>query len=120
MVQSTVHMYAVCWLALPRYRVGSKILNTKQAQRIFKGKKLGDKIPREFDIPKAILDLIYTQALLWFAASTNGVVSPCVQSVPLPSCRLGFFFSPVIPFITTVNLFLLFYVRRVSHTQLSW
>lgn len=46
------------------------ILNSKHAKRVFKGKKLGDKIPREFDIPKGILDLIYTQALLWFGTST--------------------------------------------------
>ena len=70
-------------------RIGSIVLNSKRVRRIFKGKKLGDKIPREFDIPKGILDLIYTQALLWCGTSTSEV-GHCFQSplVPLLQARV--------------------------------
>ncbi len=45
-----------------------------------------------FDIPRSILDLIYTQTLLW----------------------LGFLFSPWIPLIILPTTFLLFYVKKYS------
>jgi ABC-type transport system involved in Fe-S cluster assembly fused permease/ATPase subunit len=49
-----------------------------------------------FNIAKSILDLIYTQALLW----------------------LGFFYSPFLPFVILVTSFMLFYVKKVrSHTH---
>jgi hypothetical protein len=74
----------------------SLFLNWERVKKYFtiRGVNLGDKVPREFDLPKSILDLIYTQALLW----------------------LGMIFSPVIPFIVVVNLFFLFYVKRYSLT----
>jgi hypothetical protein len=45
-----------------------------------------------FNIAKSILDLIYTQALLW----------------------LGFFYSPFLPFVILVTSFMLFYVKKYS------
>ncbi|CAG0880488.1 unnamed protein product [Cyprideis torosa] len=48
-----------------------------------------------FNLPKELLDLIYVQSLSWFGA----------------------FFSPVVPLLTLVKLFLLFYVKKfyLSH-----
>jgi hypothetical protein len=46
----------------------------------------------DFNIAKSILDLIYTQALLW----------------------LGFFYSPFLPFVILVTSFMLFYVKKYS------
>ena len=45
-----------------------------------------------FNIPKSILDLIYTQSLLW----------------------LGFLFSPLLPTIVLLTSFCLFYVKKYS------
>ncbi|KAK2185332.1 hypothetical protein NP493_240g06006 [Ridgeia piscesae] len=54
---------------------------------------LSDRIGlQEFDIPKNILDLIYTEVLVWF----------------------GTFFSPMIPVMTVLKLFLVFYLKMTS------
>lgn len=45
-----------------------------------------------FNIPRSILDLIYTQTLMW----------------------LGFLFSPLLPFIILLTSFCLFYVKKYS------
>lgn len=63
----------------------------------FKWKNLGQKFSRfvtkgNFNIPKSILDLIYTQSLLW----------------------LGFLFAPLLPFIVLLTSILLFYVKKYS------
>ena len=49
------------------HRILSLFLNWERVKKFFtiRGVQLGDKIPREFDLPKSILDLIYTQTLLW-------------------------------------------------------
>ncbi|KAI0241788.1 Transmembrane channel-like protein 7 [Lamellibrachia satsuma] len=47
---------------------------------------------QEFDIPKNILDLIYSQVLVWF----------------------GTFFSPMIPLMTVLKLVFVFYLKMVS------
>ncbi|KAM5151834.1 transmembrane channel-like protein 5 [Mantella aurantiaca] len=52
-------------------------------------KKLG--MP-EFDIARNVLDLIYAQTLAW----------------------IGIFFSPLLPLIQMIKLFIIFYVKRVS------
>ncbi|XP_063790469.1 transmembrane channel-like protein 5 [Pseudophryne corroboree] len=55
-------------------------------------KKLG--MP-EFDIARNVLDLIYAQTLAW----------------------IGIFFSPLIPLIQMIKLFIIFYVKKVSLTM---
>ncbi|KAK2185330.1 hypothetical protein NP493_240g05018 [Ridgeia piscesae] len=47
---------------------------------------------QEFDIPKNILDLIYTEVLVWF----------------------GTFFAPMIPLMTVLKLVLVFYFKKLS------
>ncbi|XP_013380167.1 transmembrane channel-like protein 7 isoform X2 [Lingula anatina] len=47
---------------------------------------------QEFDIPKNVLDVVYTQTLCW----------------------LGAFFSPLIPAITVLKCFILFYLKKWS------
>lgn len=57
-------------------------------------KGIGEKIGKgNFNIPKSILDLIYTQALLW----------------------LGFIFTPLTPALIMITTFLFFYIKKVSH-----
>ena len=60
-------------------------------------KKIGERLSKfikkgNFNIPKSILDLIYTQSLLW----------------------LGFLFSPLLPAIVLFTSFILFYAKKYS------
>lgn len=49
----------------------------------------------EFDLPKSVLDLVYSQTLCW----------------------MGLFFSPLIPAMTVVKCFLLFYIKKLTVLQ---
>lgn len=48
--------------------------------------------PQQFDITKNVLDLVYSEVLLW----------------------LGTFFAPMIPVICVIKLFIIFYVKQLS------
>ncbi|CAI9726297.1 transmembrane channel 7 isoform X1 [Octopus vulgaris] len=50
--------------------------------------------PQEFELPQNVLDIVYLQSLCW----------------------LGTFFSPLSPAIITVQLFIIFYVKRFTLT----
>ncbi|XP_061181691.1 transmembrane channel-like protein 7 isoform X2 [Saccostrea echinata] len=69
------------------YELPRKILTTKCEASICK--KVG---PAEFDIPKNVLDIVYTQTLCW----------------------LGFFYAPLVPALATISLFTLFYLKYLS------
>ncbi|XP_062581702.1 transmembrane channel-like protein 7 isoform X2 [Saccostrea cucullata] len=69
------------------YELPRKILTTKCDASICK--KVG---PAEFDIPKNVLDIVYTQTLCW----------------------LGFFYAPLVPALATISLFTLFYLKYLS------
>lgn len=65
----------------------------KMNQEELMGKYLGKIVKRgHFNIPKSILDLIYTQTLMW----------------------LGFLFSPLLPLIVMITSFVLFYSKKIS------
>ena len=76
-------------------------------------KGLGEKIGKgNFNIPKSILDLIYTQALLWWASHASHMITLlCVCNI---TCRLGFVFTPLTPAIILITTFILFYVKKVG------
>ena len=63
-----------------------------------------------FEIPLSILDICYTQALMWWVKIIMMVV------IIVTMLRLGFFFCPYLPLITIATLVLHFYVRRVRNT----
>lgn len=66
---------------------------TRNVVSRLKWKGIGEKIGKgQFNIPKSILDLIYTQSLLW----------------------LGFIFSPMLPVVILITSFMLFYVKKYS------
>nr|XP_011419672.2 transmembrane channel-like protein 7 isoform X1 [Crassostrea gigas] len=69
------------------YELPRKILTTKCDAAICK--KIG---LAEFDIPKNVLDIVYTQTLCW----------------------LGFFYAPLIPALATISMFVLFYLKYLS------
>nr|XP_022314925.1 transmembrane channel-like protein 7 isoform X3 [Crassostrea virginica] len=69
------------------YELPRKILTTKCDAAVCK--KVG---PAEFDIPKNVLDIVYTQTLCW----------------------LGFFYAPLIPALATISFFVLFYLKYLS------
>lgn len=52
-------------------------------------KKIGD---QEFELPKHVLDIVYSQALCW----------------------LGMYFAPLLPGLTTIELFFMFYVKKFA------
>ncbi|XP_056020162.1 transmembrane channel-like protein 7 isoform X4 [Ostrea edulis] len=69
------------------YELPRKIITSKCEAAVFK--KIG---PAEFEIPKNVLDIVYTQTLCW----------------------LGFFYAPLIPVLATISLFALFYLKYLS------
>lgn len=69
------------------YELPRKILTTKCDAAICKKVGLA-----EFDIPKNVLDIVYTQTLCW----------------------LGFFYAPLIPALATISMFVLFYLKYLS------
>ncbi|KAK3089292.1 hypothetical protein FSP39_002448 [Pinctada imbricata] len=81
-LNALVHIAVTLAYELPR-----KLLTTKCSCGICQ--KIG---PAEFDIPKNVLDLVYTQALCW----------------------IGFFYAPLLPILTVADLFFLFYLKYLS------
>ncbi|ESO89008.1 hypothetical protein LOTGIDRAFT_228950 [Lottia gigantea] len=67
----------------PRTLIYSKYNHKKLLQQI------GE---QEFDLPKNVLDIVYSQTLCW----------------------LGMFFCPLIPLITMLKCFIIFYVKKLS------
>lgn len=70
-----------------------KKMNQEESLGKYLGKYLGKIIQRgHFNIPNSILDLIYTQTLMW----------------------LGFLFSPLLPLIVVLTSVALFYTKKIS------
>ena len=84
------------------YRMAHKLIYPKLRWNLFtKG---------TFNIPKSILDLIYTQLLLWYRSLTT-LYDP-FQNSSHP-CRLGFLFSRLQPVVIILTIFITFYVKKV-------
>ena len=64
-----------------------------------------------FEIPLSIMDIWYTQALMWYVFLL--VLKWRLLLLCTYIYRLGFFYSPYLPLITIATLVLHFYVRRV-------
>ncbi|KAL5018437.1 hypothetical protein ScPMuIL_004159 [Solemya velum] len=69
------------------YELPRKLLTTKCKSNFLQ--KIG---PAEFDVPISVLDLVYLQTLCW----------------------LGFFYSPLIPTMVVIAVFVMFYIKQLS------
>ncbi|XP_050394549.1 transmembrane channel-like protein 7 isoform X3 [Patella vulgata] len=80
--------FAVVLIVTFLYEFPRTLIYTK-----YKDKKIIELIgEQEFDLPKNVLDIVYSQTLCW----------------------LGMFFCPLIPLITMLKCFIVFYVKKLS------
>lgn len=75
--------------------------------------------PPGFDISRNVIELIYSQSLCWWEFLLSSLLlslSNCLYftiSSIFPEFRIGTFYSPMLPLIQVIKLFILFYVKRV-------
>ena len=107
-VRGSEKLFAMSWNGEERFLFLSGISRLKCVKIKFFQQK------SDFVLSKNIINLVYTQALIWY------VIMQRKDEIKYVKCRIGAFFGPLIPLIGSIQLLILYYAKKVTAAFLNF